>query len=78
MPELSRENFHTIPVRVTSNVSRVLSTLQEDETLVKELHSVLNKVYEKAGVRLTQMEKAAFMKELGDEIGRCSAVVAWV
>ena len=69
-----RRPLPTIP----TNVSKVLDTLNEDPILARELQTTLAKLYEKAGVNLSQNEKALLMNEFGRLVGQNAAVVAWV
>lgn len=56
--------------KITANVKKALGVLAGDPKLTRELHEVLARLYEKAGVKLTQAEKAALLAEVGASIGQ--------
>lgn len=54
--------------RVTVDVKKTLEVLASNPQLVLALHRVFARLYKKAGVRLTQAEKAGLFKEIGAAI----------
>lgn len=59
------------------NVRKVVETFKKDPQLLLEMHQVLTKAYEKAGVTLTQSEKAQVLSALAAGSRGHSVIWPW-